>query len=89
MDTADPRLNQLVPSKDPCNWTDPALTPADETTTIVALGRTTTPSNAVPGPVVLFAVKETAGAPNADDRTRKAAAALFDSAYDVRTIEAK
>jgi integrase len=27
--------------------------------------------------------------PNADDRTRKAAAAMFDSAYVMRTVEAK
>src|SRR6516165_68970 len=60
--TADPRLNHETLSRLPCICTDPAETPADETTTMTAVVRITKPSNAVPPPVADTAVRETAGA---------------------------
>jgi hypothetical protein len=60
--TALPNEYQFTESKLPCNWTDPALTPALDVTTMAAIVLSDRPSRTDPPPVELAAVSEVTGA---------------------------
>jgi hypothetical protein len=60
--TAEPAFDHETPSRLVCIWTDPAETPEDETTTMTAVVRITSPSRAAPPPRAETADRETIGA---------------------------